>query len=43
MELYGDAIVTLVSVVMCVVFLGICMSIYRNGVVCLLDSIMYGG
>ncbi|MDO5403348.1 MAG: hypothetical protein Q4F11_07900 [Eubacteriales bacterium] len=42
-ELYGDVIVTVLSIIMSFALIGICMAIYRYGVICFLDSIMYGG
>ena len=43
MDLYGDVIVTIVSIMLCFGYLGVCIGIYKMGVVKLLDSIMYGG
>lgn len=42
-DLYGDVVVSVISVLMSFALLGICVATYRYGLICLLNSIMYGG
>ncbi|MDD3240441.1 MAG: hypothetical protein PHW47_10265 [Lachnospira sp.] len=42
-DLYGDVIVTIITLIVSITFLGTCVEIYKVGVERLLESIMYGG